>query len=183
MVTFLLCCPTAAGWKALKNALSSSISSSVPLLRRFVWITKHKQFSSNHISLVVKHIVVKEMWLFITVVLRRENLGRIYSSVTDQSRFPDRDTERVCFSDLQHRHGRECLYVCVSSTSRSARSACSWETFSLNSFSSFLLDSTSSPFSLSSLSRCSFSRSMIRSLVSGRRRRRRRRRRGMRDGS
>lgn len=48
-------------------------------------------------------------------------------------------------------------------TSLSARSPCSKPTFSLSSFSSFLLLSISSFFSLSSLSLCSFSRSIIRS--------------------
>ncbi|TNN53139.1 hypothetical protein EYF80_036658 [Liparis tanakae] len=83
----------------------------------------------------------------------REDLGTLggpalRSADVHQTRFLGRDTE--------------------------TRSACRWETFSLSSFNSFLLDSISSPFSLSSLSRCSFSRSMIRSCTSRGRRRRRR---------
>lgn len=96
---------------------------------------------------------------FIIVVLQSEDSGRIWGLF--------HSSRSIMFS--RQGHSEEGCFiariwcVCLSSTSRSARSVCSWETFSLNSFSSFLLDSTSSPFSLSSLSRCSFSRSMIRS--------------------
>lgn len=51
--------------------------------------------------LLVRNIVVKEMCLFIVVVLQHEDLRRTRgSAVKDISHLLDRDTERVCFSDL-----------------------------------------------------------------------------------
>jgi len=110
---------------------------------------------------------------FTIVVLQREDLGRIRALFYSRrsNAFP-RPGHGECVFLTYSTDMLERVSTRLSSTSRSARSACRWETFSLNSFNSFLLDSISSPFSLSSLSRCSFSRSMIRSCTSRRRRRR-----------
>lgn len=57
----------------------------------------------------------------------------------------------------------ELLFLSQFLTSLSDRSPCSKLSLSFNSFSSFLVQSSSSVFSRSSLSRCSFRRSMMRS--------------------
>lgn len=103
---------------------------------------------------------------FIIAVLRHKDLGRRGGGgdlfYGDRSvRFSLTGTERGWRICPRGSHSTD-IDVCAC-TSRSARSACIWETFSRSTFSSFLVDSTSSPFSRSSLSRCSFNRSMIRS--------------------
>lgn len=114
--TFPLRCPTAAGLIKQRQCLKMLCHPLSLPLWRFVWVTT-QDFSSNRCFHWLWSILLSrkcDCLLLLSFIWKGhwENPG-FYSTVIDQSRFLDRDTERVCFSNLEPRYELVCFYVCL----------------------------------------------------------------------